>query len=234
MSYGNTGYWLDGRIAEIVTGVSFEQAMRTRVFNPLHLGPTIPAELRDLMQAPVTRLRSSDDELWGLGWDIRTSRSGARVIGHGGSFGGYQTQLTLGPDQGLAFVVLTNSSQGSKAIKQIERTVLEYEVGVAFSEPEPVATPEIELSLLAGLWIQPLGRYHIEASDGVLMIAIETPEFHKISSSRSGPIRFDNIGGSDFVCFEGPHKGTRADFVRNPESGRIDFLRVGLRVACRT
>jgi CubicO group peptidase (beta-lactamase class C family) len=300
MSYGNTGYWLAGRIAEVVTGVAFEQAMWERVFRPLkmgrtgftaeqaivnpvalghqpggegerehkllrtfayprarrasggvistvgnllsfanwHLGqkadgPLVSNELRESMQLPLTDLRTSDKESWGIGWNIRYATDGTRLVGHGGSFGGYQTLLTVIPDRNLAYAVLTNSAQGSKSIKYIERAILKSELDLELKVPDGVAIAQSEVDQLAGTWRQPLATYHVVPADGGLDIVIDTTDHRGMVQQQTGPLRFEPLSGSDFIVRQGLHKGTRADFIHSPESGRFEFLRVGLRVARR-
>jgi CubicO group peptidase (beta-lactamase class C family) len=300
MSYGNTGYWLAGRIVEVVTGVAFERAMWDRVFRPLkmgrtgftaeqaivnpvalghqpvsegsvehkvlrtfayprarrasggvistvgnllsfanwHLGhtadgPAVSRELRESMQLPLTSLRTSDKESWGVGWNIRYATDGTKLVGHGGSFGGYQTLLTLIPDRNLAYAVLTNSAQGSKSIKYIERAILKSELELELKVSDGVAIARSELEQFAGTWRQPLATYHVVPVDGGLDIVIDTTDHRGAVQQQTGPLRFEPLSGSDFIVREGLHKGTRADFVPNPESGRFEFLRFGLRVARR-
>ena len=300
MSYGNTGYWLAGRVIEVVTRGSFERAMLDYVFRPLGLhrtvfsaeqaiinpvalghhpveehaiehrllrtfgyprarrasggvissaedlltfadwhlgstdkGPAIPSTVRDSMRDPIVRLRGSDDESWGIGWDLRSTSDGTRLAGHGGSFGGYQTLLTLVPEHDFAFVVLTNSAHGSKAIREIERTILREELGQTLAERQPVSLNGSDLAAFTGTWAQPLAKFEISAEDGQLNVVAESVDLHGNVEHRSQPIRFDPIGKSDFIVRDGPHIGSRADFVLDPSTGEPRFLRYGLRVAHR-
>ena len=300
MSYGNTGYWLAGRVAEVVSGLPYERLIRDRIARPLGLdrtvftadeaivrpvalghqpvhpmsaqhkliksfgyprarrasggvissaanlltfanwhvgvalaGPAITRELRDEMRKPVARLRASNDESWGLGWDLESSTDGTSIIGHGGSFGGYQTQLTLVPDRKFAFVVLSNSSHGAKAIRSIERTILKIELDLELAQPEAADISPDDLAQFAGTWSQPLARYRVKPADGGLDVVIEALDRSGAVQESTPPILFEPLAGSDFIARSGPNKGTRADFVINPTTGKFDFLRVGLRVARR-
>ena len=66
---------------------------------------------------------------WGVGWDLRPIGD-AKVIGHGGSISGYESLLTLIPEQQTAIVVLTNSGRGSAAYPGIEDWLLENVCGL--------------------------------------------------------------------------------------------------------
>ena len=80
------------------------------------------------MQTPQARAGGWANS-WGVGWDLRPIGS-TQVIGHGGSISGFESLLTLIPEQQTAIVVLTNSGRGSAAYPGIERWLLEHVCGL--------------------------------------------------------------------------------------------------------
>jgi CubicO group peptidase (beta-lactamase class C family) len=60
----------------------------------------------------------SKENGYGLGWNVRTSNEGLRIVRHSGGMGGVRTELTLFPDENVAIVILCNG-----------RTSFTHEVG---------------------------------------------------------------------------------------------------------
>ena len=111
--------------------------------------------------------------------------------------------------------------------------MLKSELGLTLPRPKPVSVPLSELQQLEGTWSQPLARYQIAALAGGLDIIIESLDRDGSVTETTSPVHFEPIGDADFVVRRGRHKGMRADFLRNPDSGMFEYLRVGLRVARR-
>lgn len=193
----------------------------------------ISDELRLAMQEPYIRLRQADTESWGIGWDIRNASDGTRIIGHGGSFGGFQTQLTIVPSRKFAFTMLTNSARGGMANAEIERAVLSGQLGLILSEPKSHELSGKQLMALAGTYRQPLATYEMTASGFGLDVVVQAIGLDGEALPVPPPIRFDPIGESDFIVRDGDHRGMHADFLLDPVTGDPAHVRIGLRIAER-
>ena len=208
-------------------------------FAAWHLGerPELPislsAALREAMREPQVRLRGADSETWGIGWDLAATSDGTTLIGHGGSYGGFQTQLTLVPERGFAFAILTNSARGGMANAEIEQWVLQHELGLAADDPTPVTLPAAELARFAGTYRQPLATYDIAATADGLAVTVRSRGLAGEDEPAAPVIRMSPIGERDFYVTRGGSKGTRADFVPDPETGELNRVRIGLRIAER-
>jgi len=296
-SYCNTGFWLAGAVISAITGTSFEQAMRDRVFTPLGLerscyaadeaivhpialghNPTSPdstehklvksfayprvrrpsggviSNVRDVlrfanahiglgekkllsdesrlaMQQPVTRLRQTSPDFWGIGWEVIDHPQG-KIIGHGGSFGGYQTHLAIVPDRQFAFVILTNSARGSSAFPEIKRYLLAAFTGIKLALPETIELSDERLQQLCG---------HFENGSTTVDISAEDQRLKLVASSQSEitgtrqsmpPVYYSPISAFEFVALEGAAKGSRLEFF-DWNGAEAHFARVGLRITER-
>lgn len=193
----------------------------------------ISDEVRLEMKEPYIRLRQADGESWGIGWDIRQASDGTRIIGHGGSFGGFQTQLTIVPSRKFAFVILTNSARGGMANAEIERAVLSDRLDLTLPEHGSHELSGKQLMALAGTYRQPLATYEIIPSGYGLDVVVHGIGLDGEALPVPPPIRFDAIGESDFIVRDGDQKGMRADFLLDPATGIPSYVRIGLRIAER-
>lgn len=207
-------------------------------FAAWHMGDSdaplgISDDRRRAMEEPIIRLRASDNEGWGIGWNIRETTDGTRVIGHGGSYDGFQTQLTIVPSRRFAFAILTNSARGGMANAEIERQVLSSELGLDLPDHAPVALSAEALASFAGTYSQPLASYEFSVTDGALEATIRTTDLHGNEQPVPPPVRFTPIGERDFLVMDGDYKGTHADFQIDPITGRPHRVRIGVRIANR-
>ena len=129
-------------------------------FAALHLGDgavdgtrVLSAEAARAMRTPQIKAANFADQ-WGIGWDIRDF-GGTQVISHGGSINGFQTHLTLVPEQGVAIAILTNSARGSAAVRNIEPAALEQVCGLRAPERPRVTLSDAESARYAGRYEQP-------------------------------------------------------------------------------
>jgi CubicO group peptidase (beta-lactamase class C family) len=192
----------------------------------------LSSQLRDAMRDPVIRLRAADAEAWGIGWNLDPANDGTVVIGHGGSFGGFQTQLTLVPERGWAMAILTNSGRGGMANAEIEHWLLANDLGLDVSDPAPVPLAPEALAPFAGAFRQPEASFAFSVADGGLEMAF-TEAYGPVPGEVPPPVRLLPVGERDFLAVDGPFKGTRADFIPDPETGDFTKVRVGVRVARR-
>jgi CubicO group peptidase (beta-lactamase class C family) len=289
-AYNNAGFYLAGRVIEVVTGKTFERALRDLLLAPLALGNTwfFPDEVMThrfcvghdqdeqdetivarpwaigraahaaggLISSVVDLLRyarfwieggdlparASLEEMLspqtspggefdavGLSWFMRT-RDGVKVIGHGGGTKGQVSWLAIAPDEGFAYVALTNHIRGGTVAERAFDQATEVYLG--FREPELQA-----VELPAGKVSEYLGRYESKMADvelarvtsGVEMRltfkgGFPTPETPPPPSPPPIPVAF-SAEDAVFVP-EGLYKGLRAQFLRDSQ-GRIEWFRMG-------
>ncbi|MFQ5568175.1 MAG: serine hydrolase domain-containing protein [Rhodothermales bacterium] len=72
--------------------------------------PILSAESRAEMQRVQTP--ESDTEGYGLGFSIRRSEAGHRIVGHGGSVAGYTAYLCFEPETKIGVILLRNYNSG--------------------------------------------------------------------------------------------------------------------------
>ena len=79
----------------------------------------------NLLERRKPRVRSSDVDSYGLGLDVGTFRDLPMLEHSGGTFG-FNTEMFMLPDQGIAIIVLTNASGvGGALFQAIDRKVVE-------------------------------------------------------------------------------------------------------------
>jgi CubicO group peptidase (beta-lactamase class C family) len=149
---------------------------------------------------------------YGLGWALN-KWEGHQVVSHSGGIDGFNSLVTLMPDQKLGVIVLTNVS-GSALPQQIQNTVFENIVG----RPEsavvagPAAPPQSEVGKYA------LGALNIEVAfkDGKLRAIVPgQPEYELI-----------NVGGRRYKFGPPAPDGFFMTFrpVKESESGAEMYL----------
>lgn len=142
--------------------------------------------------------------------------AGVPVWGHGGSWGGFQSSLLIVPDRDAAFVGLTNSGGGKRALRLVEDEFLERVVGARRRVPETVEVPRLVLEAFAGSYANREDWFDVELSDGGLTLTV---------GEERRPAR--PIAPAVFEITEGETAGDRFDFPRE------GFLRAGGRLAER-
>jgi len=141
---------------------------------------------------------------------------GVEVWGHRGSWGGFQSSLLVVPDRDAAFVGLTNSSLGSKALWEIEDVFFERLIGGRRRVPPTVALPDEALDAFTGSYANSDAWIEDELAIDGLSVKFEDGEF----AARA-------IGERTFEITEGDRVRERFDF---PLEG---FGRFGSRLAER-
>ena len=184
------------------------------------------------MQEPQVRA-ANIAEAYGIGWALRTA-GGERVIEHGGSTFGFQAQLTLVPDKGLAVASLTNGARGWAANHAIHDWALAHYRGLRRQEPEPIQLPPEELAVFAGRYENPHAKATVVPQDGKLRVEMVALDLESGKEETQPPITLAPIGPLEFVVEEGEYAGMRTDFIPADGNGTTPrFLRFGGRLADR-
>ena len=279
-SYNNAGFYAAGRVIELVTGSTYEEAVRelvldealffpwevmTRRFVVGHVTDDERVQVTDTWEVPRTaaaagglvagtrtllryaRLHLEDpslafmqepvlpileDEWMGLAWFVKESR-GTRIVEHGGSTAGQCAWLSLVPDHGFALAVLTNHARGHALIGHVrERALAEY-AGVEPWSPVVRELTLAELEEYVGTYEAHASWARLQLEDGRLVLAVESkggfprPESPPLPSPPPAAVAF--TGDDAFYVPEGPMRNQRGQILRD-EDGRIEWLRLGLRI----
>jgi CubicO group peptidase (beta-lactamase class C family) len=168
-------------------------------------GPLTPESITEMQRQQAATV----DGGYGLGWQLREGR-GRRFVEHTGSAAGFQSLLTLAPDDGIAFAALTNSSRGNAVIREL----LEH------LELAPQTLPDAPLEP-AGLAVV-AGRYHGQGvelefvpEDGRLRVELTELDPFTGETLTYPSVRARSIGPRAFEIVDGEWRGERFDFPRD-------------------
>jgi CubicO group peptidase (beta-lactamase class C family) len=173
-----------------------------------HLGAPGPLTRGSIveMQQPFARGPSFD---YGLGWFLTGTR-GRRAVGHPGSAAGYQSQLLLFPDDGIAVAGLANSSRGRVAIEDVLQ-----ELGLGMRDAADVALSPAELARFEGRY----GGQGVELAfarrDRMLLVEMREHDPFSGEWLTLPPVRARPIGAREFEIVDGEWRGERFDFPRD-------------------
>jgi CubicO group peptidase (beta-lactamase class C family) len=143
---------------------------------------------------------------YGLGWFLKR-REGHDAVEHPGSVLGFQSLLTLIPDERMAFAALTNSSRGIAAIRDVLQ-----EIGLG--EDEAATVEPADLGRFAGRYRGQEGVVEITPENGGLRV--ERTEIDPFSQEAMvlPTVRARPIGEYEFEIVDGEWRGDRFDFPR--------------------
>jgi len=180
------------------------------------------------MQAPQARAGGWANS-WGVGWDLRPIGD-TKVIGHGGSISGFESLLTLIPEQQTAIVVLTNSGRGSAAYPGIERWLLEHVCGLQEETQTTTTLPEATLGNLTGHYARPQFEIDVSQRDGGLLLELQGP--HPLSGETVPypSMKLAPVSETVFLVVDGQREEERVEFVL-ADDGRPRFVRLHGRLA---
>jgi CubicO group peptidase (beta-lactamase class C family) len=185
----------------------------------------------DEMTRPQVPIGGEYDAV-GLAWFLR-EREGVRVISHGGGTKGQISLLAIAPEQGFAFVTLTNHQWGGPVAERAFDAATDAYLG--FREPELTAVdmPAERLSEYLGRYESKLSNAELVQTETGLEFRYElkggfpTPDTPAGPNPPPDPVAF--ASEDEVFVPEGPFKGDRARFLRDAD-GRIEWLRLGGRL----
>jgi CubicO group peptidase (beta-lactamase class C family) len=165
-------------------------------FGAWHLGRPELEAMRTVHGKPVAGV-------YGLG--LAGERvGGVAVWGHPGSYGGFESSLVLVPSRRAVLVGLTNSSHGSRALREVEDAWFEELLG---ARRRIAPTVELAAAGLRGF----AGDYANETAS--VSVRVATPGLSvTLDGARPAPGR--PIGPQTFEVTDGPDSGSRFDFPR--------------------
>jgi CubicO group peptidase (beta-lactamase class C family) len=183
-----------------------------------------------LMQTPVTS--AGGDREIGLSWFLRDV-GGVRIVQHGGSTNGQESAFLFAPERRFALTILTNSNLGQLG-DEIETWVLERYLGI--KEPEPVHEERSveQLAEYVGKYESQLIVAKLSIDGGLLLLRFTiTGEYPADEPPPTPPPTHLAFYAPDrVIALDGPLKGARGEFLRDPE-GTIVWLRIVSRILQR-
>ena len=138
-------------------------------FGRWHLAHPESARLRSPLARPL-------GGVYGLGLGGERVGSG-EVWGHGGSYGGFQSSFRVVPGHDAVFVGLTNSSDGSQALGELEDLFFELVLGGRRRVPPTIELSDAALAAVSGSYANSDARYDVAVSGRGLAAAFEDGEF---------------------------------------------------------
>lgn len=166
------------------------------------------------LHTPVVNADRRDDIA--LAWFVREI-DGLATIGHGGVTAGYHSDLLIVPDRRVAFVGLTNATNGADVNRTVRQWVLERAAGMSEADPQPDPTLSPDRVRVEGAYLHPFALLNVRAGS--------TPGTVEVTSSR----RTDTDGWQppldpEFTCgfFAEDHIVT-IDAPGPPRVGRFGF-----------
>ena len=224
--------WWIGRSAHAAGGIvsTVRELLRYARFW-IDGGDLLSAESIAEMTRPQAPIGGEYDAV-GLAWFLR-EREGVRLISHGGGTKGQISLLAIAPEQGFAFVALTNHQWGGPVTERAYNEATEAYLG--FREPELVAVdmPAERLSEYLGRYESKLSDLELAQTEQGLELRLElkggfpTPDTPPGPNPPPDPVAF--ASEDEVFVPEGPFKGDRARFLRDSD-GRIEWLRAGGRL----
>jgi CubicO group peptidase (beta-lactamase class C family) len=145
----------------------------------------LTAKSREMMMAPV-----KNDYAYGLG--VQT-KSGRRVVAHGGGINGFSTYLARFPDEKVTIVVLRNSDYGAPGPGQISIDLAAIMFGEKYEVPASRTEVKVDPKILDAY----VGQYQL----GPNFIVAITKEGDRLMLQATGQPKFDLFPESESKYF---------------------------------
>ena len=225
-------YWLSRALSPV--GSILSTVADLLAFARFHMGDGTVDGQRVLSEASTEAMRTPQVKAnnlgreWGLGWSIDTL-DGVRLLWHTGGTNGFTALLVAVPARQFALAVLTNSSSGPSAFREIRNWALEHFAGLKTPERPTVPLAGEQLERLLGTYRSPRTEITVTRDGDGLSLSQRSLKLETGEPVTLPPIRVRPIGEWDFAGVEGRNLGLELDFIPGP-NGAIRFLRFGSRL----
>ena len=196
--------------------------------------PVLTRASLEQMWTPQLEKLGTDDQM-GIGWHVRNV-GGVVTAAHGGTLGGHRLLLELVPERELAFSILTNHSNGTRLIQDVERAVLKLYEDLAMDPGHTVTNRGVGERV-------PNPRLLDEQPDATPYLGVyRRPPRNTVWRVReqNGRLIIENTNGNEIaigfyasdraMATLDPVFGDPVDFIRDPD-GVIRWMRWGGRIA---
>jgi len=171
-----------------------------------------------------------------LGWFVEEI-DGLATIQHGGGTNGQISLLMIFPETDFSAAILTNSNEGSKATSLFSRMVLEDLLGLNPVILEPATNYLERAEKIAGLYRGEMSDLEIFIERGKIFIKeiprVGFPDEDSEPAPPSTPQEISISGEGFIINLSEPYLASAGELIVN-ESGRIEGLRIGLRIYNRS
>ncbi len=194
-----------------------------------HLGQTgddvLSAQARQRMQLPTAEMPGSAlGDAVGISW-LLSEYGGATLVSHGGTTIGQHSDFAMVPEQGFAFICMTNCGPtGAQLYGALRTWSLESYLGLTKAEPELAVDPD--LTPYEGLYTSAVADLQLTSGEGLLTATITITDLTLMAEGDDPvqpPIDLALLAGDDdrYVVPTGEGKGMRGFFTRD-ESGKVN------------
>jgi CubicO group peptidase (beta-lactamase class C family) len=197
-----------------------------------------PDALARMQRSTVDVRGSSLGDAIGITWMLRDA-DGVRIVSHGGTTNGQHSMFEMVPERGFAIASLTNCGpNGPHFNDQLLRWALKEYLGVVEPVPEPISVPSDQLAPYAARYETIAMFMDVTVKDDRLLAKPQVkPEIAakiglEMPDQPPDPLGMLEGPGDRFVVSDGPEKGRRGRFIRNPD-GTIAGIHYGGRYALR-
>jgi CubicO group peptidase (beta-lactamase class C family) len=229
--------WGFGRSANPAGGL-VSTAVDLLRYGRFHMGdgtPLLKAESMALMRKPHTAATGRDEI--GLTWFLHPL-DGATTLGHGGGTNGQVSSLEILREREFAVVAFVNGTPGGgEVLREAGKAAFRSYLGIEEPEPEPRELGADELAEYAGSYESAMADVELRIEDGTLVEHLRNkggfPRKDSPPQPSPPPVPLAFYERDRVFVPEGMFKGSRSEFLRDPE-GRVAWYRDGGRVLRRT
>lgn len=169
---------------------------------------------KNLLQRRIPNVPTGEDEFYGMGLETE-KMGGVEVVHHGGSMGGYKSDIMLVPAAGVGAVLLTNADHGRALLRPFARRLMEL---LYDGRAEAAGDVRASAARYAG---------EIEAERKRLTIPADPAAVAKLASAYASP-KLGGFtverGGKTGVTFDFPTLGKVPMASRRNDDGTLSFV----------
>jgi CubicO group peptidase (beta-lactamase class C family) len=169
---------------------------------------------KNLLQRRVPNVPTSEDETYGMGLETKKI-GGVEMVHHGGSMGGYKSDIMLVPTAGIGAVLLTNSDDGQALLRPFARRLMEL-----LYDGKPEAAGDVKAAAIRNAGEIAAERKRLTIPADPRAIAALAPAY---TSKELGTMKVVK-GGTTGVRFIFPTVGDIPMASRRNDDGTISFV----------
>ena len=185
-------------------------------------GRLVSAE--NLLARRTPGVPTGEDEFYGMGLEYNTTW-GVPVVHHGGSMGGYKSDIIFLPEAGVGAVILTNADHGQSLLRPFMRRLLEV-----LYDGKPEAAADVTGAALRNRTAMAEFRSRLSFPPAAepaqaLAAAYYNSDLGRITVQRKGPeVVFEFTSWNSAVASRSNDDGTVSFFTIDPTNEGLEFV----------